>query len=158
MTQYAFGSGVLFGRNAAGNLDPAQVGVASPGALQGALMLERLLKEGKENLFTADEIAAMKTLNSGTMPDGRMRVAAYKRTLDEFNIYSKSVLDVAEQAGLIDGESRKLWEHDFYVPFYRMSQENEISGPTKIKGLVRQKASISTSTSCPACCQNVELR
>ena len=101
---------------------------------------ERLLSEGKENLFNADEIAAMKALNRGTMEDGRPRVAAFKRALDEFNTYSKSVLDVAEKAGLIDGESRKLWEHDFYVPFYRMSQENEISGPTKIKGLVRQKA------------------
>lgn len=101
---------------------------------------DRLMQEGKENLFTADEIAAMKALNGGTTADGKPRIAAFKKALDEFNLYSKSVLDVAEKAGLIDGESRKLWEHDFYVPFYRMSQENEISGPVKIKGLVRQKA------------------
>ena len=101
---------------------------------------ERLMAEGKENLFTPAEIAAMKALNGGATPDGKMRAATFKKALDEFNLYSKSVLDVAEKAGLIDGESRKLWEHDFYVPFYRMSQENEISGPTKIKGLVRQKA------------------
>jgi hypothetical protein len=101
---------------------------------------ERLMAEGKENLFKADEIAAMKALSGGTLPDGSPRTVAFKRALDQFNAYSKSVLDVAEKAGLIDGESRSLWEHDFYVPFYRMSQENEISGPTKIKGLVRQKA------------------
>jgi maltose/maltodextrin transport system substrate-binding protein len=38
--------GRVFGRNAAGEADPAVVGVNDPGALQGALMLERLVREG----------------------------------------------------------------------------------------------------------------
>ena len=103
---------------------------------------ERLRAEGKENLFTDDEIAAMKGLNSGRMADGRSRAMAYAQAHQQFNAYSKAVLDVAERSGLIDGESRSLWEHDFYVPFYRMSQEqdHEIRGPGMIKGLARQKA------------------
>jgi len=103
---------------------------------------ERLRAEGKENLFTDDEIAAMKALNGGRMADGRYRAAAYAQAHQQFNSYSKAVLDVAERSGLIDGESRSLWEHDFYVPFYRMSQEqdHEIRGPGMIKGLARQKA------------------
>ncbi len=38
--------GFVFGRDAQGNLDPKQVGVNNVGALQGALMLERLVKDG----------------------------------------------------------------------------------------------------------------
>jgi len=38
--------GFIFGRDAQGNLDPKQVGVNQPGALQGAQMLDRLVKDG----------------------------------------------------------------------------------------------------------------
>ena len=38
--------GYIFGRTAAGDLNPRDVGVATAGALQGALMLERLIKDG----------------------------------------------------------------------------------------------------------------
>jgi maltose/maltodextrin transport system substrate-binding protein len=38
--------GFVFGRTAAGDLDPAVVGVAEPGAVAGAEMLERLIKQG----------------------------------------------------------------------------------------------------------------
>lgn len=38
--------GYVFGRNAQGELDPKQVGVNNAGALQGALMLDRLVREG----------------------------------------------------------------------------------------------------------------
>jgi maltose/maltodextrin transport system substrate-binding protein len=38
--------GYVFGRDAQGNLDPKQVGVNTAGALQGALMLDRLVKDG----------------------------------------------------------------------------------------------------------------
>lgn len=38
--------GYVFGRNAQGELDPKQVGVNNAGALQGALMLDRLVRDG----------------------------------------------------------------------------------------------------------------
>lgn len=38
--------GYVFGRNAAGEFDPMQVGVNNAGALQGAQMLERLIRDG----------------------------------------------------------------------------------------------------------------
>ena len=38
--------GFVFGRNAGGELDPANVGVAERGALQGAQMLDKLIKDG----------------------------------------------------------------------------------------------------------------
>ena len=38
--------GFIFGRNAGGELDPSVVGVNNAGALQGALMLDKLVKDG----------------------------------------------------------------------------------------------------------------
>ncbi|MFN7410698.1 MAG: maltose/maltodextrin ABC transporter substrate-binding protein MalE [Pseudomonadota bacterium] len=61
--------GYIFGRNAQGELDPTQVGVNTPGALQGVLMLERLIKDGHmprgaryaemESAFAKGQVAMM---------------------------------------------------------------------------------------------------
>jgi maltose/maltodextrin transport system substrate-binding protein len=63
--------GFVFARNTAGELDTAQVGVNDPGALAGALMLERLVKEGvmpkgaryaeMEGAFNRGQVALMIT-------------------------------------------------------------------------------------------------
>jgi hypothetical protein len=116
---------------------------------------ERLLGDGKEHLFTPDDIKALKTLadgaaafdyelqhgpNAGTKT--RDRSLIYADALKTFNGFNKNVLDMAEKSGLIDGESRKLWEHEFYVPFYRVAEEEGGSiGAVNIKGgAVRQQA------------------
>jgi hypothetical protein len=101
---------------------------------------ERLMSEGREHLFTASEIAAMKALNQGTMKDGTPRAAAYRKAAHTFRDYNKAILDIAEKTGLIDGQSRNLWEHDFYIPYFRVHEDDSIAGPSKIKGLVRQQA------------------
>ncbi|WP_139131137.1 MULTISPECIES: LPD38 domain-containing protein [Pseudomonadaceae] len=102
---------------------------------------EKLAQEGRENLFTPDDIAALRSLNQGTMDDGRSRAVVYRDVLKHFNAYQKAVMDVAEQAGLIDGSSRKLWESEFYVPFYRVMEEGDgTAGPGQIGGLTGQKA------------------
>ena len=54
----------------------------------------------------------------------------------QFNVYNKSVLDLAEKAGLINGERRKQWEQHFYIPFYRIlqdesSREEYLEGPVQ---------------------------
>lgn len=101
---------------------------------------KRLLGEGRENLFTAQEVDAMTGLSAGKMADGSSRPETYRKAAQQLHAYNKSVLDIAEKTGLIDGESRAIWETEFYVPFYRVANEGEIAGPAKIKGLVRQKA------------------
>jgi N12 class adenine-specific DNA methylase len=112
---------------------------------------ERLAKEDRENLFTLDDINAFKSLANGdtdfdyTMPNGnvtRKRILIYRDSLRKFNEFNKNVLDMAEQSGLIDPESRHLWEHEFYVPFYRTVDENDggIRGMNIKQGVVRQEA------------------
>jgi len=114
---------------------------------------ERLMGDGKENLFTKEDIAALKTLSEGTTDFGytiqtgpkagqvtRDRSLIYGDALRVFNGFNKNILDMAEQSGLIDPESRKYWEHEFYVPFYRVADEGGVRG-MNIKGsVVRQEA------------------
>jgi hypothetical protein len=100
---------------------------------------EQLKKEGRENLFTNEDISALSTLNQGQMKDGQSREAVYLKAQKDVAELNKSVLDIAEKSGLIDGESRKVWASDFYVPFYRVMEEG-ITGPSIKSGLVNQKS------------------
>lgn len=114
---------------------------------------ERLKKVGREHLFTDADIAAFKSLSDGqvsfdyTMADGtvtRERQQIYADSLKKFNGFSKNILDIAEQSGLIDKGSRALWEHEFYVPFYRVAEEvgkeGEARGMFIKSGVLRQEA------------------
>lgn len=96
----------------------------------------------RERLFTAEDIEVGKGLARGKMADGRNRAKVYADALADFNQLQRSVLDVAEGAGLIDGGSRKLWESEFYVPFYRVMEDDNSGamGPGQIGGLVGQQA------------------
>lgn len=116
---------------------------------------ERLMAEGKENLFTPEDVRALKTLAAGqtdfdyTIQNGvrsgqvtRDRATIYADSLATFNGFNKNVLDLAEQSGLIDGDSRSLWEQEFYVPFNRVADEMEggVRGMNIKGGAVRQEA------------------
>jgi len=96
----------------------------------------------RERLFTPEDIAAGKRLAAGKMADGRDRAAVYREALAEFNALQRSVLDVAQEAGLVDPSARQLWESEFYVPFYRVMEDDATGtmGPGQIGGLVGQHA------------------
>lgn len=96
----------------------------------------------RERLFTPDDIEAGKRLAQGKMADGRDRATVYREALGQFNELQRSVLDVAQEAGLVDPSSRKLWESEFYVPFYRVMEDDATGtmGPGQIGGLVGQHA------------------
>jgi hypothetical protein len=103
----------------------------------------------RENLMTPGDIQALKDLAKGTMdfdytlPNGkttRDRATAYAAAQKIFSEFNKSVMDIAEESGLIDGEARSLWERDFYVPFYREMEGDKPNFPNVKSGLVRQRA------------------
>ena len=115
---------------------------------------QRLTAEGRENLFSAADIAAGKSLDNGTTdfdytlqhgPEAgkvtRDRTKIYRDALITFNEFNKNAMDMAEQSGLIDAESRQYWEHEFYVPFYRISDEDGAFVGGKVSNqLIRQRA------------------
>src|SRR5690606_3093734 len=70
---------------------------------------EKLMAEGRENLFSPEDIAALKDLNTGTMPDGRDRNATYEKVFAEFQQHRDDVLAIAEKAGIITSENREMW-------------------------------------------------
>lgn len=114
---------------------------------------EQLSKEDREHLFKPEDIAAIKTLDAGvttydyTLQHGTNkgsvthdRTLIYRDALKTFNEFHKNTLDMAEQSGLIDPEMRKIWEGEFYVPFYRADEDAGLRGANIKSGVVRQQA------------------
>ncbi|WP_067486866.1 LPD38 domain-containing protein [Dickeya sp. CSL RW240] len=96
---------------------------------------ERLMAEGRENNFTADEIAYMKTLNRGN----EALFADQKRKYDAF---IKSILDLQQDMGLIDPESRVMWEDAWYLPYFREAENGEAHGPWTTRGVANQSSTV----------------
>ncbi|WP_145582863.1 LPD38 domain-containing protein [Yersinia thracica] len=96
---------------------------------------ERLMKEGKENNFNADEIAYMKTLNRGNE-------ALFDSQKKKYDAFIKSILDLQQDMGLIDPESRAQWEDAWYLPYYREAENGEVKGPWTSKGIANQSSTV----------------
>ncbi|HEM6599491.1 TPA: hypothetical protein U2G34_004589, partial [Yersinia enterocolitica] len=96
---------------------------------------ERLMKEGKENNFNADEIAYMKTLNRGNE-------ALFEGQKKKYDAFIKSILDLQQDMGLIDPESRAQWEDAWYLPYYREAENGEVKGPWTSKGIANQSSTV----------------
>nr|MBC8318699.1 hypothetical protein [Candidatus Desulfobia pelagia] len=97
---------------------------------------EKLMTEGREHLFTPEQIAAGKTLNQG-------REELYDTARREFEELGAAITDIAVKTNLVNEEEAQRWrEEGFYVPFYRMLEEQETSrrGPGNINGLTNQQA------------------
>lgn len=98
---------------------------------------QRLMKEGRENLLTQEEIDALLPLEK--------KYPLFRTVMDEWTAYNKAALDMAEQAGLISKDSRTLWESNDYVPFYRvMEDESAVKAPFSKGGLQGQRSGIKT--------------
>jgi GNAT superfamily N-acetyltransferase len=102
---------------------------------------EKLMAEGRENLFSQKDIDALKSLDGGNLKDGRERSKLYESVFKEFQQYRDDVLAIAEESGVITAENRDMWSNEFYVPFYRLDEDNtDTTGPRVMGGLSRQQA------------------
>lgn len=101
---------------------------------------KRLAAEGRENLFTPEEIEAGIKLSGGKLANGKSRSMLYAQAWKEFQQHRDDVLGIAEAAGIITPEQRQTWAEEFYVPFYRVMDEDSIGGPSSGSGLSRQQA------------------
>ncbi|WP_271270479.1 LPD38 domain-containing protein [Aliamphritea hakodatensis] len=100
----------------------------------------KLSAEGRENLFTEEEIAASIDLNKGETAEGKQREALYEEVFAEFQQYRDDVLKIAQEAGIISESNYDMWKDEFYVPFYRVMEEQDVNGPRMSGGLSRQQA------------------
>lgn len=102
---------------------------------------ESLQKHGLERLMTGRDIEALKSMDQGTMPDGRAREQVYAETLKNYQDFNNSMLDIARQSGLIDAKTHAMFKDAPYVPFYRVwDDERAPKGPTMSSGLTSQYA------------------
>lgn len=101
---------------------------------------KRLAAEGRENLFTAEQIEGGIKLSSGKLKDGKNRSLLYKKVWGEFQQHRDDVLGIAEETGIITPEQRETWSEEFYVPFYRVMDDENVGGPSSGNGISRQQA------------------
>jgi hypothetical protein len=85
---------------------------------------KHLLEENREKLLSMEEIAAVRNYVRKNKLE-----ALFNQTAQEMAEYKKGVLDFAQDAGLIDKDSRALWERADHVPFYRVLADKNTAGP-----------------------------
>jgi hypothetical protein len=101
---------------------------------------DRLKSIGLENLWSDTDITELGNLDQGQFNDGAPRAPAYDQALRDLNEFNDNVLEVAVSSGLIDEATRKLYENTPYIPFYRLQEDDQVSGFGISPGIVNQYA------------------
>jgi len=117
-------------------LEPVADQIELWAAYMAGVRAKRLLSEGRERLFTNEQIDAMVELGE-TFP-------LYKEVAADYAHFNKKLLDFAEEAGIIDAETRPLWENADYIPFYRIVDDRLVGALQKGVGIANQNSPIKT--------------
>lgn len=96
---------------------------------------EILLAQGRENLLSEQDIAALKGLGKG-------KEAKFMEAKARWNRLNAATLDLAQEAGLFAAEARAEFESEWYIPFFRESDDGDVIAPFKPKGIANQNAGI----------------
>ena len=113
-------------------------------AWMGAHRAERLKVLGKENNLSTSDIAELKALANG-------KERLFEQTRQEYNKINSAILDMAQQAGLLNKAQRSGFDEEYYVPFFRDMGETDpemddikrmIVEPHTRKGIAGQSAQI----------------
>ncbi|WP_052508941.1 LPD38 domain-containing protein [Aeromonas hydrophila] len=96
---------------------------------------ELLMEQGRENLLSEQDIAALKGLGKG-------KEAEFMEAKDRWNRLNAATLDLAQEAGLFTKEARAEFESEWYIPFFRESDDGDVIAPFKPKGIANQNAGI----------------
>ena len=96
---------------------------------------ELLLAQGRENLLDAQDIAALKA-------QGKGKEAKFHDAKARWNRLNAATLDLAQEAGLFTKEARAEFESEWYIPFFRESDDGDVIAPFKPKGIANQNAGI----------------
>ncbi|WP_323936267.1 LPD38 domain-containing protein [Aeromonas caviae] len=96
---------------------------------------ELLLAQGRENLLDAQDIAALKA-------QGKGKEAKFLDAKARWNRLNAATLDLAQEAGLFTKEARAEFESEWYIPFFRESDDGDVIAPFKSKGIANQNSGI----------------
>ena len=102
----------------------------------GGKRAQLLKAQGRENNLTDTEIAELVAMGQG-------KEELFEKVYREYSQVNEAVLDLAQEAGLIDQDARAKWLTDYYVPFYRQDESEGIfTAPRSKRGLSHQTAAI----------------
>lgn len=93
-----------------------------------------LKAQGRENLMSDTDIQAGLSLAGND-------TTAFQQAAREYLKVKNAVLDLAQEAGLIDPQARAAWDHAEYIPFYRQ-EGGAAAGPGTRRGLEGQSSGI----------------
>ncbi|MHC9247752.1 LPD38 domain-containing protein [Aeromonas jandaei] len=96
---------------------------------------ELLMEQGRENLLSEQDIAALKGLGKG-------KEAKFNEAKARWNRLNAATLDLAQEAGLFTKEARSEFENEWYIPFSRESEDGDVLAPFKPNGIANQNAGI----------------
>ncbi|MGL4886973.1 MAG: LPD38 domain-containing protein [Aeromonas veronii] len=96
---------------------------------------EILMAQGRENLLDANDIAALKALGNG-------KEAKFQDAKARWNRLNAATLDLAQDAGLFSKEVRAEFESEWYIPFFRETEDGDVLAPFKQRGIANQNAGI----------------
>ncbi|MGL5072306.1 MAG: LPD38 domain-containing protein, partial [Aeromonas salmonicida] len=96
---------------------------------------EVLLAQGRENLLDTNDIAALKA-------QGKGKEAKFMEAKARWNRLNAATLDLAQEAGLFTQEARAEFESEWYIPFFRESDDGDVIAPFKPRGVANQNAGI----------------
>jgi hypothetical protein len=98
---------------------------------------KRLLAEGREKLFTPDDIKRGKVLEQ--------QYPEFKQIFDEYQKYNEGMVKYLQDTGVLSAKEASIWmENSDYIPFYRQmeGEAGGIVGPrifSPIAGVVKPK-------------------
>ncbi len=96
-------------------LEPVTDKITYWGYWMAARRANRLLKEGREALFTQERVDELLKLGE--------RFPEFQGVADAYNDWKTQFLDWASEAGVINEDTRPLWDMADYVPFYRIKSD-----------------------------------
>jgi len=111
---------------------------------------EELMREGKEHNLTREDIDVLKSKKTSD------NSAKFETAKEEYMAINVAMLDFAQEAGLINPDSRAEWESEWYVPFFRQTEDGAgIVSPNAARGLANQTSGIKMLTGSEASTGNL---
>ncbi len=105
-------------------LEPVADKITYWGYWMAAVRADRLLREGREALFTQERVDELMRLGGDpNNPDVEVRFPEFQDVADEYADWKTQFLDWASEAGVINEDTRPLWDSADYVPFYRIKSD-----------------------------------
>jgi len=94
--------------------------------------IKRLINAGRERNFTPADIKELIKFGDD--------FPSFQQVAEDYADFNKKMLDFAEEAGVINPETRPLWEEADYIPFYRIADDRLVGPLAKTNGVANQNS------------------